>query len=744
MRSVFSLFGVEMRRLFSNVITVIITIGLVLMPSLFTWYNVLSCWDVFDKTGDLSVAVASVDEGYESDLFPLEVNVGESVISALRANDQINWVFTTEDDAIDGARAGRYYAAVIIPEGFSRAMLTFYQEGAEQAPLIYYTNEKKNAIAPKITDQGADGVSAQVNQVFAETITDIALRIAKSVSQYMDDADVQSRIALLANHVNAMADRMDQMVGVLGLYGNLAGSAESILGSTSSLVGNVRSSAGEVADIARQSISQAQGTVEALNAAMDAMVQAIQASIGAIDQIEGETPDFDQLPDAKETADQLRKQAADVGTQIDAYTAMRDALIDASAGSGSGAGAPGEGGEGGTTPAPAPDYSATIAALNAAIDELTALQEDLLQTADDIEAGNVSIDDALISKRAEEAKAALERLQSAIEDELRPVMQQIQSELASLQDSAASLGTVLGDSADHLQSAIASASSGLGGISGTIANASARLSEASSTLRELGDAITHALSAEDRQELYDLLGSNISTFSSALTAPIAVERTALFESENFGSSMTPLYATLGLFVGALLIMVCVKPRPDQRVLDEVQERTGRVLKPRHEFFGHFGVCAFISIAQSLILALGNMLFVGVQIAHPWLFLLCYMVSSLVFTFFIYAMVVSFANLGKAVAVVLLIIQVTGCNGSYPLQLLPWFVQAISPFLPATHVVAAMREAMFGTFGNVFWEQMGLVAVWLLPALALGLFLRKPFAKFMHWYVEKVEDSKLMN
>ena len=196
MRKIAKLFSLEMRALFSNVVTVIITIGLALMPSLFTWYNVLSCWDVFDNTGDLSVAVASDDEGFSSDLFPLKVNVGEQVISALRANDQINWVFTTSDDAIDGTKSGRYYAAVVIPEGFSRAMLTFYQDDATSAPLVYYTNEKKNAIAPKITSQGADTVSYQVNEVFAETLADISLSIAQSVSQYMDNADVQSRIAV--------------------------------------------------------------------------------------------------------------------------------------------------------------------------------------------------------------------------------------------------------------------------------------------------------------------------------------------------------------------------------------------------------------------------------------------------------------------------------------------------------------------------------------------------------------------
>ena len=95
------------------------------------------------------------------------------------------------------------------------------------------------------------------------------------------------------------------------------------------------------------------------------------------------------------------------------------------------------------------------------------------------------------------------------------------------------------------------------------------------------------------------------------------------------------------------------------------------------------------------------------------------------------------------AVLLLIVQVTGCGGSFPLQILPSFIQNISPWLPATHVVNAMRAAMFGVYGNDFWIEMGLLALFIIPAALIGLVLRKPLARFMTWYVEQVESSKLI-
>ena len=244
----------------------------------------------------------------------------------------------------------------------------------------------------------------------------------------------------------------------------------------------------------------------------------------------------------------------------------------------------------------------------------------------------------------------------------------------------------------------------------------------------------------DIELLRSVLSGDVQSLAHALAAPVGIERTAVFPVENFGSAMAPLYTTLALFIGALLIMVVVKPYMSARK----QKAAGLVnAKPRQLFLGRFGVVAFLSLCQTTIMGLGNMFFLGVQVVHPLLFMVCFWAAGLVFAFIIYALVVSFANLGKAIAVLMLIIQVTGCGGSFPLQILPDFVQRLSPWLPATHVVNAMRAAMFGVYGNDFWVSIGYLALFIWPAALLGLVLRKPLAGFMHWYVEKVESTKLI-
>ena len=275
MRNIWRLFAGDVKRIGRNVVTVIIVLGLVLIPSLFSWYNMIACWSVFDNTGNLKVAVANVDEGYKSDLVPIEVNIGDQVVSALRANDQLRWVITDEDDAIDGARSGRYYAAVVIPKSFSKDMMTFYSDDVEHAKITYYSNEKKNAIAPKVTDQGADQVSAQVNQLFAKTLSEAALGISSSLLEYADTADLDGTIGKLSAHVTEAGERMAKGSSLLTAYSSVLGSAQSLIGNSSSLLTQVGASADEVS-ASVDSAKQSAGTV---TSAMDDSVSALSTAL---------------------------------------------------------------------------------------------------------------------------------------------------------------------------------------------------------------------------------------------------------------------------------------------------------------------------------------------------------------------------------------------------------------------------------------------------------------------------------
>ena len=200
MKNIWKLFVGDVRRLTSNIVSIIIVIGLVVIPGLFSWFNVSASWDPFANTGNLKFAVANDDEGYKSDLIPVKISIGDQVVNTLRANDQMDWTFTTKKEAIDGTKSGKYYAAVVIPKDFSTRMMTFFTADGDHATLTYYNNEKKNALAPKITGQGADTVAAQINEMFSATLTSTALNIA---SQLADELDKPKSQATLTNFEHA-------------------------------------------------------------------------------------------------------------------------------------------------------------------------------------------------------------------------------------------------------------------------------------------------------------------------------------------------------------------------------------------------------------------------------------------------------------------------------------------------------------------------------------------------------------
>ena len=148
MRTIWAIYRADLRRAHRSLIALVVTFGLVVIPSLFTWFNVAASWDPFGNTRSLRIAIANTDVGYKSDLVPLHINIGDQVVSALRKNDKFDWVIASEEAAVEGTRSGDYYAAIVIPEDFSKDMLTFFDGEASSAPMTYYVNEKKNGISP--------------------------------------------------------------------------------------------------------------------------------------------------------------------------------------------------------------------------------------------------------------------------------------------------------------------------------------------------------------------------------------------------------------------------------------------------------------------------------------------------------------------------------------------------------------------------------------------------------------------
>lgn len=728
MKVIWQLFVNDMKRIFGNLVTGLIILGLVLLPSIFSWYNVLACWDVFHNTGNLKVAVVNNDEGYQSDLVPLKVNMGEQVSTSLLANNQMDWILTDEDDAMDGAKSGKYYAAVVIPESFSKDMMTFYSDESSHADLIYYSNDKKNVVAPKLTDQGASKASDMVNQVFTKTITEVGLNVASSLLKYSDNANLDSRLGDLADHVNSMGAQMSDASKTLKTYASVLDASQSLVTGSAQLLGQAGDSASQVMDSANQAKDSVSSMSDALKASNDVLGQAISNSASGYDGLSSSIDAaFASSGDlAGSSATNLRSQADSVKSKADQFESLASQIDDLAA------------------QQTDPDLQKTLEGLakqmHVSADSQEALAKGLADAASGIESGNADAQSKHqeVSGLIDEAKQSVGTLSDDYNSTIKPQLDTLMGQISSMSSSLSSSASTLDSVGDDLQN-------GADSLSGRIATAKQKLLDTASDLdssaekfTSLSAAMYEALSSGDIEQLKTVLYSDPDALASALAAPVQLERHAVFPAENFGSQMAPLYTALGLWVGSLLLAVAIKVNVSRKAQLELGYP-----KLHQLFLGRFGVFAFVSLCQTTILALGNMLFLQVQVEEPLLYLICFWLAGLVFTFIIYTLVVSFANLGKAIAVFLLIIQVTSGGGSYPLQTLPDFFQWLSPFLPATHVISAMRAAMMGVYCNDFWIEIGQLLLFVVPFLLLGLVFRKPLMKFLNWYVEKVEESKLV-
>lgn len=726
MKTILRIFKHDIKQLFSNVVTVIIVLGLVLLPSIFSWYNVLACWDVFNNTDNLKVAVANSDEGYQSDLVPLKVNLGDQVQNALLEDKEMEWVFTSEEDAIEGARSGEYYAAVVIPQSFSKDMMTFYSPEVEHASILYYTNEKKNVVAPKLTERGADDVANKINAIFVEKVSEVGLNVASSLVDYTDNKQFVNQITQLSDNIATLSGRMTQASEVVSGYSSLLSASESLIASSADLLGETSDSAQQVLDTTNNAKQSINSLTDAMAVSTDALHSALEKSTNSFEGVSEsiDTAFTSSGTAATTTASSLDTQAEAVRNQAVSMRAMADSLERCSV---------------------PPEFEGTLDAfvsqVRASADTQDQLAQSLTAAADSIRTQNdeAQAHHAEVKDLAEQAKGSIEDLSQDYNNTIKP-------ELEKLQTQVEKSSTLLFDNASQLSSVTEDINGASGSLVDTLAvaqnnldSSAQSLKESSEYLAQLSSDITTAVSSEDWQGLKQIFQTDPHELAQSLASPVQIERTALYPASNFGSQMAPLYTMLGLWIGSLLLLVAVKVKVSSRTLAEVGYP-----KLHQVFWGRFLIFACLSFVQSSILSLGNLLFLQVQATEPLLFLVCYWVSGLVFTFIIYTLVVSFANLGKALAVFLLIIQVSAGGGSYPLPMLPDFVQVLSPFLPLTHAINALRAAMMGLYQMDFWVEIGLLLVFVVPFMLLGLLLRKPLMNLLNWYVRKTEESKLIS
>ena len=736
MRNIIAILKRDLSRIRGSVVALIVAVGLVIVPTLYAWFNIAGSWDPYGNTGNLKVAVANSDNGYMSDLIPVRVNIGDTVVSALRENDQLDWRFVSESDAVEGVRSGEYYAAVVIPENFSSRMMTVFSSDAEHAEIVYYENQKANAIAPRVTDKAASTVRQQIDETFAKTISDVGLATTSSLLEFMDGDQIAAYAGNLSGTLAGAITTLRDASGSVDEFAGLLQSSTGLLDSTSDLLASAGAANEDAEALVGDAKTGLSGMHDALDAAVAAINQSLKDSAGdydaaakAIDEAFGAADAHVSL-----TVTQLRDASADVAKRASDMRDVQDNIL-----------AVERDVEGSNLP--------------------EKLKAELVQKIDIVAntVGNVANQQELLAKHLSDAAASLETgaadaraKAQAVKDGIAEAKGSIggvkdsynatlKQQISDLSDAVADVARRGSDMADDLGATVtdlshaASAlSDDLAGAHEVLAGASADLVSAADDLQRLKEGLDTAVTSGDLDRVRELIGSDPAALADALAAPVALDRQAVYHIKNYGSAMAPFYTTLSIWVAGIVLAAMLKANVDEADVKALGN-------PRlHELYlGRYAFFALLAFAQATLVCAGDLLFFGIQCEHPFQFMLVGWLAGFVFSNMIYTLTVSFGDIGKAIAVVLLVMQVAGSGGTFPIEMTADFFQAVYPFLPFTHAINAMHAAMAGAYGMEFWIELGTLLLYLIPSLALGLVFRRPVIRANRWIIEKLEETKLM-
>ncbi|MFI5505247.1 YhgE/Pip domain-containing protein [Corynebacterium kutscheri] len=728
MKNIWLIFRNDLFAIKNNVMTAVTIFGLIIIPLIFISFNVLASWNPFDNTDRLKIAVASNDAGHHSDVISMRINLGDQVLSQLSRNHDINWIITSENQAIEGTRSGEYYAAIVLPKTFSDDLLTFYLEGTQPSTLELYTNQKKNALSTTLTSRGANAVTQTIDDNFNKVVTNIGLGVISSLDRYFTDNNasqaletIHTRITTTQQRILAGSQTAYAAAGLIDSTIPLIDGADSILHTastqTTSSPENTETNGGQGAQAVTSLADTLSQTTQSLTTALDRTSTSYQAISDQLD------PLLNTSTVLSTTGSQTYRELANgVDTQIHNFQGLKVNLNNHI-----------------RTILPtttAPGYDLVIAQLDAVINQSTMLRDSLRNTAHALETGQESADESRRNARQaiESAIAAVRNISQTYQNTLQPQLLALGESVDTLAQDIAIVRNDIQGVRSALSSNDNSPHTMLNSASTAVKRLAFNLEQQAQKFSELANTIEEASQSGDLSKLKDIANRDPETLAAQIASPVAVNRQPVFSVVSFGAGMAPLYTALALWVGALLTAVLMRSKAQSLYPD---------LSGTQTFFGRLLTFLLVGLAQATLVVLGLIVFIQIDAVHPLLLLLAGWVTSTVFMTIIYSLVITFGNAGKAIGVLLLVIQVSGAGGAYPLQLLPSWFQNISPWLPATHAINAFRSAIAGIYHGDIYKQLAILLLFIIPALLLGLIIRRLTEDNIKKLSTAMESTKVM-
>ena len=723
MRNAFRIFRRDMKRLLRNPAAILVLIGVSILPSLYAWFNIAANIDPYANTSGIKVAVANLDTDATHD--DLTINAGSQIIDQLKENDQLGWTFVPKDAAIEGVKSGEYYAAIIIPQDFSESLLSVLSGKIETPELEYYINEKLNAIAPKITSSGASTIQTQINNTFSsvasETIAELLKESVFNISDFVDSTteDINSLLAKAENNIQEYAQLLDQFQAgsadtnaliqnaknAADSLGTAASSGANALSDADKIMQTTRSSAGEFSSSLSLALSDGEQLLGKANSSASAGITDLATAAGRINT---------SVSTALGYANQVNELNADILADMQDLAGQLPGIIGDQ--------------------------------ITAKISTLQAQNQRNNELISSLQTGNDGIQDALDTTTATQEQLAaltkeyidnLHTFRSSLDQNILPLLNQTLDTFSSLTGQVTGMLNGVPATSDQMNSMLDQLTTGLSNTTELLNRTKDALGAVENKLNTLQTDLNAITSSATYQKLLSLEGIDADSIASFMSSPVEINTETYYAVDNYGSSMTPFYSNLAIWVGGIVLIAIFKMEVDK---DSSMHGYG----PTTLYFGRWLLYMVVGLIQGFIVCLGDTLLPGVQCNHPSQFILTGMVCSFVYVNIIYALSLTFKHIGKALCVILVILQIPGSSGTYPIEMTPAFFQKLHPLLPFTYGVNAMREAIAGFYGSNFRNDLLILLLCYVPiSLLIGLGLRPALSGLNHLFDKKLAETEFM-
>ena len=692
MKTVFDIFKDDVRSIVKHFFVLVIVLALAVLPSLYAWVNIYAGWDPYDKTGNLPIAIASRDSGIRA-ADGHRINSADDIIADIAENKSAKYIpYTSADEAIEAVRAGDVYAAFVFEDGFTYDMHHFEDAVAdEDAKITYYDNIKKNAVASKLTDQIAEDFLADINSDYLSRQLDEYLGDA---DEALEDIDTEDAVDTVLDQLISTRDALHDFNESISLILAAGNDVTKTLNSSQKHLHKARSQGASDLKSAEERIKEAKQAITKVSESLETKSDKLKTLISETQQL---VKDLKNAPDEATKQQLITKATARNDRILTILQDMRSIL---------------------------PETPETTGG------KIAAETLDLMITQSETVSRLLTNDPTSL-----ELPAALSSLKDLRANDLKPGLEQMLSDIRNGLDRTKPLLASADIVLDDVDPVLDSAGSTVKGLGSSLAGLQTMLASLETKTDDIIEKV-EAADAEDRPSiLADMMGNDPEEYSRFLTAPIDVKVEAFYTPVTYGAAMTPFYTIIALWVGSVMLVTLLNSSVNRRKYPQITEAQG--------FFGRFLIFFLIGQLQAAIVVAGDIFLLHCSPAHPLLMWVSAAVTSLTFVMLIYALTLSFGDIGRAFVVVIMMLQIAGSSGSYPIEILPEVFNKIYKFFPFPYGINAMRETVCGMYGHHFLIYLAQLLVFCLVAMAIGMLLRKPFAGVKDFMFNKMKETEVL-